>query len=77
MRVIQRSQPIDHHGIDLQTGGYYLAVLQRKPVVPCANGAPFSEFPPAFKQLPRSHCLRRPRRYREMVEHLGAGFCIT
>ena len=48
MRVIQRSHQLPPRTI--YNWRHYLAVLQRKPGA-LRNGAPFSEFPPAFKQL--------------------------
>ena len=48
VRVIQRSHQIPARTI--YDWRHYLAVLQRKPGA-LRNGAPFAEFPPAFKQL--------------------------
>ena len=48
VRVIQRSHQIPPRTI--YDWRHYLAVLQRKPGA-LRNGAPFAEFPPAFKQL--------------------------
>ena len=56
MRVIQRSHQLPPRTI--YNWRHYLAVLQRKPGA-LRNGAPFSEFPPAFKQL-QDLMLRRP-----------------
>jgi hypothetical protein len=48
---------------------HYLAVIQRKPGA-LRNGAPFSELPPAFRQL-QDQLLRRPGGDREMVDILA------
>lgn len=48
---------------------HYLAVIQRKPGA-LRNGAPFVEFPPAFRQL-QELMLRRPGGDREMVDILA------
>ena len=48
---------------------HYLAVLQRKPGA-LRNGAPFAEFPPAFRQL-QEQMLRKPGGDREMVDILA------
>ena len=48
---------------------HYLAVLQRKPGA-LRNGAPFSELPPAFRQL-QGVLLKQPGGDREMVEILA------
>jgi hypothetical protein len=48
---------------------HYLAVLQRKPGA-LRNGAPFAEFPPAFRQL-QDQMLRKPGGDREMVDILA------
>jgi hypothetical protein len=48
---------------------HYLAVLQRKPGA-LRNGAPFAEFPPAFRQLP-DQMLRKPGGDREMADILA------
>ena len=47
-RVIERSHQLPPRTI--YDWRHYLAVLQRKPGA-LRNGAPFAEFPPAFKQL--------------------------
>ncbi|MGY9040058.1 MAG: IS21 family transposase [Rhodobacterales bacterium] len=67
MRVIQRSHQLPPRTI--YNWRHYLAVLQRKPGA-LRNGAPFSEFPPAFKQL-QDLMLRRPGGDREMVDILA------
>jgi hypothetical protein len=48
---------------------HYLAVIQRKPGA-LRNGAPFTELPPAFRQL-QDLMLRRPGGDREMVDILA------
>jgi transposase len=48
---------------------HYLAVIQRKPGA-LRNGAPFTELPPAFRQL-QDIMLRRPGGDREMVDILA------
>ena len=48
---------------------HYLAVIQRKPGA-LRNGAPFADFPEAFRQLQR-HLLKQPGGDREMVEILA------
>ncbi|MFL5289061.1 MAG: IS21 family transposase [Rhodopila sp.] len=48
---------------------HYLAVIQRKPGA-LRNGAPFAEFPEAFKRL-QQHLLKQPGGDREMVEILA------
>jgi hypothetical protein len=48
---------------------HYLAVIQRKPGA-LRNGAPFSEMPPAFRQLQKL-LLRRSGGDREMVDVLA------
>ena len=65
-RVIDRRHDFSHTIYDWR---HYLAVLQRKPGA-LRNGAPFAEFPEAFKQL-QSHLLKRPGGDREMVEILA------
>ena len=67
MRVIQRSHQLPPRTI--YNWRHYLAVLQRQPGA-LRNGAPFSEFPPAFKQL-QDLMLRRPGGDREMVDILA------
>ncbi len=67
VRAIQRSHQLPPRTIyDLR---HYLAVLQRKPGA-LRNGAPFAEFPPAFKQL-QDLMLRKPGGDREMVDILA------
>ena len=66
LRVIDRRHDFSHTIYDWR---HYLAVLQRKPGA-LRNGAPFAEFPEAFKQL-QSHLLKRPGGDREMVEILA------
>jgi hypothetical protein len=56
VRVIQRSHQLPPRTI--YDWRHYLAVLQRKPGA-LRNGAPFAEFPPAFKQL-QDLMLRKP-----------------
>jgi transposase len=63
VRVIQRSPQLPPRTI--YDWRHYLAVLQRKPGA-LRNGAPFAEFPPAFKQL-QDLMLRKPGGDREMV----------
>ena len=65
-RTIDRRHDFSHTIYDWR---HYLAVLQRKPGA-LRNGAPFAEFPEAFKQL-QSHLLKRPGGDREMVEILA------
>ena len=48
---------------------HYLAVIQRKPGA-LRNGAPFADFPEAFRQLQR-HLLKQPGGDREMEEILA------
>jgi hypothetical protein len=67
MRVIQRSHQLPPRTI--YDWRHYLAVLQRKPGA-LRNGAPFAEFPPAFKQL-QDLMLRKPGGDREMVDILA------
>lgn len=55
-RVIQRSHHLPPHTI--YDWRHYLAVLQRKPGA-LRNGAPFAEFPLAFKQF-QDLMLRKP-----------------
>ena len=56
VRAIQRSHHLPPRTI--YDWRHYLAVLQRKPGA-LRNGAPFAEFPPAFKQL-QDLMLRKP-----------------
>ncbi len=67
VRVIERSHQLPPRTI--YDRRHYLAVLQRKPGA-LRNGAPFAEFPPAFKQL-QDLMLRRPGGDREMVDILA------
>ena len=67
VRVIERSHQLPPRTI--YDWRHYLAVLQRKPGA-LRNGAPFAEFPPAFKQL-QDLMLRRPGGDREMVDILA------
>lgn len=67
VRVIQRSHQLTPRTI--YDWRHYLAVLQRKPGA-LKNGAPFAEFPPAFKQL-QDLMLRKPGGDREMVDILA------
>lgn len=67
VRVIERSHQLPPRTI--YDWRHYLAVLQRKPEA-LRNGAPFAEFPPAFKQL-QDLMLRRPDGDREMVDILA------
>ena len=66
-RVIQRSHQLPPRTI--YDWRHYLAVLQRKPGA-LRNGAPFTELPPAFRQL-QDLMLRRPGGDREMVDILA------
>ena len=66
-RVIQRSHQLPPRTI--YDWRHYLAVLQRKPGA-LRNGAPFAEFPLAFKQL-QDLMLRKPGGDREMVDILA------
>ena len=66
-RLIQRSHQLPPRTI--YDWRHYLAVIQRKPGA-LRNGAPFAEFPPAFRQL-QDHMLRRPGGDREMVDILA------
>ncbi len=66
-RVIQRSHQLPPRTI--YDWRHYLAVLQRKPGA-LRNGAPFTELPPAFRQL-QELMLRRPGGDREMVDILA------
>lgn len=66
-RVIQRSHQLPPRTI--YDWRHYLAVLQRKPGA-LRNGAPFLEFPPAFRQL-QSQMIRKPGGDREMVDILA------
>ena len=61
VRVIQRSHKLPPQTI--YDWRHYLAVIQRKPGA-LRNGAPFLEFPPAFRQL-QDHMLRKPGGDRE------------
>ena len=67
VRVIQRSHQLPPRTV--YDWRHYLAVLQRKPGA-LRNGAPFAEFPPAFKQL-QDLILRKPGGDREMVDILA------
>jgi hypothetical protein len=67
VRVIQRSHKLPPQTI--YDWRHYLAVIQRKPGA-LRNGAPFLEFPPAFRQL-QDHMLRKPGGDREMVDILA------
>ena len=66
-RIIQRSHKLPPRTI--YDWRHYLAVLQRKPGA-LRNGAPFAEFPPAFRQL-QEQMLRKPGGDREMVDILA------
>ena len=66
-RLIQRSHQLPPRTI--YDWRHYLAVLQRKPGA-LRNGAPFTELPPAFRQL-QDLMLRRPGGDREMVDILA------
>ena len=66
-RVIIRGH--DRPGRTVYDWRHYLSVIQRKPGA-LRNGAPFAEFPPAFKQL-QSVLLKRPGGDREMVDILA------
>ena len=66
-RIIQRSHKLPPRTI--HDGRHDLAVLQRKPGA-LRNGAPFAEFPPAFRQL-QEQMLRKPGGDREMVDILA------
>jgi hypothetical protein len=66
-RVIQRSHHLAPRTV--YDWRHYLAVLQRKPGA-LRNGAPFTELPPAFRQL-QDLMLRRPGGDREMVDILA------
>jgi transposase len=66
-RLIQRSHHLPNRTI--YDWRHYLAVLQRKPGA-LRNGAPFTELPPAFRQL-QDLMLRRPGGDREMVDILA------
>jgi transposase len=66
-RVIQRSHQLPPRTI--YDWRHYLAVLQRKPGA-LRNGAPFTELPPAFRQL-QDLMLRRPGGDRDMVDILA------
>ena len=65
--MIQRSHKLPPQTI--YDWRHYLAVIQRKPGA-LRNGAPFLEFPPAFRQL-QDHMLRKPGGDREMVDILA------
>ncbi len=66
-RLIQRSHHLPNRTI--YDWRHYLAVLQRKPGA-LRNGAPFTELPPAFRQL-QAALLKQPGGDREMVEVLA------
>ena len=66
-RIIQRSHTLPPRTI--YDWRHYLTVLQRKPGA-LRNGAPFAEFPPAFRQL-QDQMLRKPGGDREMVDILA------
>jgi hypothetical protein len=66
-RVFQRNHQVPPRTI--YDWRHYLAVLQRKPGA-LRNGAPFAEFPPAFRQL-QDQMLRKPGGDREMVDILA------
>jgi hypothetical protein len=66
-RLIERSHRLP--GRTIYDWRHYLAVIQRKPGA-LRNGAPFADFPEAFKRLQR-HLLRQPGGDREMVEILA------
>ena len=66
-RIIQRSHTLPPRTI--YDWRHYLAVLQRKPGA-LRSGAPFAEFPPAFRQL-QEQMLRKPGCDREMVDILA------
>lgn len=66
-RVIIRGH--DRPGRTIYDWRHYLSVIQRKPGA-LRNGAPFAEFPPAFKQL-QAVLLKRPGGDREMVDILA------
>ena len=66
-RVFQRNHQVPPRTI--YDWRHYLAVLQRKPGA-LRNGAPFAEFPPAFRQL-QEQMLRKPGGDREMVDILA------
>lgn len=66
-RLIQRSHHLPNRTI--YDWRHYLAVLQRKPGA-LRNGAPFTELPPAFRQL-QDLMLRRQGGDREMVDILA------
>ena len=78
-RLIERS----HHvpGRTIYDWRHYLAVIQRKPGA-LRNGAPFADFPDAFKQL-RKHLLKQPGRgakrciERARPDHRARGFGTT
>ena len=67
MRVIERGHQLPPRTI--YDWRHYLAVLQRKSGI-LRNGAPFAEFPPAFKQW-QDLMLRKPGGDREMVDFLA------
>lgn len=66
-RIIDRSHKLPARTI--YDWHHYLAVIQRKPGA-LRNGAPFTELPPAFKQL-QDIMLRRSGGDREMVDILA------
>ena len=66
-RLIQRSHQLPARTI--YDWRHYLAVIQRKPGA-LRNGAPFTELPPAFRQM-QEQMLRRPGGDRDMVDILA------
>jgi len=66
-RVIQRGHHLPPRTI--YDWRHYLAVIQRKPGA-LRNGAPFTDLPPAFRQL-QGHMVRRLGGDREMVDILA------
>ena len=66
-RIIQRSHTMPPRTI--YDWRHDLTVLQRKPSA-LRNGAPFAEFPPAFRQL-QEQMIRKPGGDREMVDILA------
>ena len=66
-RIIDRSHKLPARTI--YDWRHYLAVIQRKPGA-LRNGAPFTELPPAFRQL-QDIMLRRSGGDREMVDILA------
>ncbi len=67
LRVIWRSNHLTPRTI--YDWRHYLAVLRRKPGA-LGNGAPFAEFPPAFRP-PQDLMLRKPGGDREMADILA------